>query len=285
MNYRHAYHAGNFADVFKHSVFALVIEYFKLKPKPFRVIDTHAGIGLYDLQSIEAGKTGEWQSGIARLLEGEPPSDIAPLLAPYLNVIKNLRDQHGAYSYPGSPVLARSLIRPGDVLIANELHPDDVEQLRLCFAGDPQTKVLNQDGWSVLKATLPPKERRAVVLIDPPFEQAGEFDRMYQAVLDAQDRFEAGTLLLWYPIKQRAPVESFNQSIADLGVGKALTANVMISAANVADQLNGTGLTIINPPYGLFEKVQNLLPYLAHLLSRAATGSGDVKWLGKDTPT
>ena len=173
MNYRHAYHAGNFADVLKHVVLARVLSYMRLKPQPFRVIDTHAGAGRYDLQGAEASKTAEWRDGIGRLLKAAPAPDVAELLAPYLEAV-------AAYNsgvvggelrfYPGSPLIARHLMRRDDVLIANELLGEDVALLKAELARARSTKVLNLDAWTAIRSLLPPRERRGVVLIDPPFE-------------------------------------------------------------------------------------------------------------------
>ena len=205
MNYRHAYHAGNFADVLKHAVLALVIEHLKLKPAPFRVIDTHAGVGVYDLGAEEAQKTGEWREGIGRIVSADLPPDAAAALAPYLGVVRGLNAQiarEGTLTrYPGSPLLARRLMREGDHLVVNELHPEDNIALRKLFGHDPQTKVLELDGWTALKSLLPPKERRGVVLVDPAYEQPGELERLVQGLKEAARRFATGTILLWYPIK------------------------------------------------------------------------------------
>src|SRR5262245_49606000 len=182
MNYRHAYHAGNFADVFKHVVLTRIVEYLKRKPAAFRVIDTHAGAGLYDLSSEEAQKTGEWRDGIGRLLDAKLPDDIADILAPYLRAVRTGEPEGALTHYPGSPVLARRLLRRGDVLAANEAHPEDRALLKAEFARDTQAKILEIDAWAAIKALLPPKERRGVVLIDPPFEEPGEFQRITEGL-------------------------------------------------------------------------------------------------------
>ncbi len=176
MNYRHAYHAGNFADVVKHAVLALVIEHLKLKPAPFRVIDTHAGIGVYDLTSEAAQKTGEWREGIGRLMAAKLSPAAAEVLAPYLDIVRRLNPGGALVRYPGSPLLARELMRADDRLVVNELHPEDQDELKRHFAHDPQVRVMALDAWTALKALLPPPERRGVMLIDPAFEQTGELD-------------------------------------------------------------------------------------------------------------
>lgn len=161
MNYRHIYHAGNFADVVKHIILARSIDYLKRKPGAFRVIDTHAGIGVYDLSSEEAQKTGEWKDGIGRLLDANLPDDAAELIAPYLNAVRAANRAGGLTAYPGSPAISRHLLRNQDRLTAIELHPADAETLKMHFAGDFQTRVIEIDGWLVLGAHLPPKESAA----------------------------------------------------------------------------------------------------------------------------
>jgi 23S rRNA (adenine2030-N6)-methyltransferase len=179
MNYRHSYHAGNFADVLKHVVLAQIIAYLKRKDQAFRVIDTHAGVGLYDLSSEEAQKTGEWRGGIGRVDRGKAMSDrLAAFLEPWLTAVRALNPDGGMRLYPGSPKLARLLFRKQDRLSAIELHPADAKQLSSLFEGDFQVRVTELDGWLALGAHLPPKEKRGLVLIDPPFEQDGEFDRL-----------------------------------------------------------------------------------------------------------
>ena len=280
MNYRHIYHAGNFADVLKHAVLALVIEHMKLKPAPFRVIDTHAGIGRYELASVAAEKTGEWRDGIGRILAQPLPGPVADILAPYLDVIRGENAKSEALSiYPGSPLIARRLLRRGDQLIVNELHPEDHASLKDLFAGDPQTKVLNLDGWEALKALLPPKERRGVILVDPPFEEAGELDRLRDGLTAAHKRFATGTYLLWYPIKYPAAAQSFHKSLALLGIPKLLLAELYIREPISADILNGTGLAILNPPFTLHGKLASILPFLAATLGLGEHPSHRLEWL------
>jgi 23S rRNA (adenine2030-N6)-methyltransferase len=273
MNYRHVYHAGNFADVFKHAVLALVIERLKLKEAAFRVIDTHAGIGVYDLGSEAAQKTGEWRGGIGRLIGpgAEPfPPAVAKLLEPYLNAVRRFNpafDQAGEIvRYPGSPKLARELLRPQDRMVVNELHPEDVRTLQGAFARDGQVKVTELDGWIALKAQLPPKERRGVVLIDPPFEEPGEFGRLVRALREAEKRFATGVHILWYPIKDRRPLEKFKRDLRETGIAKLVSAEVWIRSGADADVLNGTGLVIHNPPFEIDRQLGVLGPFLAQRL-------------------
>jgi 23S rRNA (adenine2030-N6)-methyltransferase len=273
MNYRHAYHAGNFADVLKHAVLALVIEHLKAKPAPFRVIDTHAGRGRYDLGGSEARKTGEWLDGIGRLIgpDAEPlPSDIETLLKPYLEAVGPLgRDQ--APVYPGSPALALALMRDQDRLVANELHPEDRAALQVEIGGDPRAKVLGIDGWQALKALLPPKERRGVILVDPPFEEPGEFERLVQGLEAAVARFATGVYLLWYPVKDTASVGVFRRRLADKSYPKLMCVELAIAGPGERDGLAATGLVILNPPFRLEAQLRVLVPFL---VTRLGNGIG-----------
>lgn len=285
MNYRHIYHAGNFADVLKHAVLALVIERLKLKDTPFRVIDTHAGTGLYDLASEEAQKTGEWRDGIGRLISAALPSDIAAILAPYLDVVRAENDGESIVRYPGSPLVARRLMRPGDRLVANEAHPEDAERLAALFARDRQSKALALDGWTALKALLPPKERRGLVLVDPPFEAPGEFRRMLDGLAETHRRFATGTAILWYPIKDVRAVDAFLRDAAALGIPKLLAAELFVDTPRADGELSGTGLLILNPPFTLEAKLARLLPYLASALARGPGARSRLAWLAGERVT
>jgi 23S rRNA (adenine2030-N6)-methyltransferase len=280
MNYRHAFHAGNFADVLKHAVLALVIEHLKLKPKPFRVLDTHAGIGLYRLDGPEALRTGEWREGIGRLAGPEAPpapAAVAPLLAPYLTALAHVNGGSGLTVYPGSPVLALALMRSEDVLVASELHPEDAEALRTAIGRDRRARVLALDGWQALKANLPPKERRGLVLIDPPFEAAGEFERLVTALEEGHRRFATGTYLLWFPIKDARAVAAFEAGLARLELDKLLWVELRLAPGATGERLRGSGLAILNPPFRLAEQLETLLPFLADRLGRDGEASWSVR--------
>lgn len=278
MNYRHAYHAGNFADVLKHAVVALVIAHLKLKDMPFRVIDTHAGAGLYDLAGIEAGKTGEWRNGIGRLLGPDAPPIPAPIVAmlgPYLAAVKSFNPAGALASYPGSPCLALSLMRPQDRLIANELHAADGAALATALRRDRRAKVLQLDAWLALKSLLPPRERRGLILIDPPFEQRHEFARVTHGLREATRRFATGTYLLWYPIKDVKTVATFRNAITS-EFANALSVELLMRAPQAADTLHGCGLLAINPPHTLQAKLDALLPFLADRLGQGRGAAGTV---------
>lgn len=282
MNYRHAYHAGNFADVVKHAVLALVIEHMKQKPAPFRIVDTHAGIGEYDLGSIEAQKTGEWRDGIGRVMEAHLPEDARLVLAPYLDVVRRLNPGGELTRYPGSPLLARELMRGEDRLVVNELHPEDHHELKRLFARDRHVKVMALDAWVAVKALLPPPERRAVVLVDPAFEQPGELDRLAEGLKEGMRRFAGGTYLLWYPIKQLQPVAAFRRKIEALGLPKAMTIELTIRDTADEERLNGAGLLVVNAPFTLGASLETLLPPLANVLAQGTGGGFRIENLGTE---
>ncbi len=280
MNYRHIYHAGNFADVLKHAVLARLIAYLKQKDKPFRVIDTHAGIGVYDLTSEEAQKTGEWRDGIGRLMMDRLlPADIAPLLAPYFDTVQALNPEGGIRYYPGSPKITRLLLRPEDRLSPMELHPVDYETLAGHFAGDFQTRVTHLDGWLALNAHLPPKEKRGLILVDPPFEIEGEYRRLVDGLAKAWRRFPGGVYCLWYPLKNGAPIGDFHQALEDLGIPKILCAELSVKSERETTGLSGSGLIVVNPPFTLKGELDLLLPFLKDRLAQDRFASAGSFWI------
>ncbi|MEZ5909908.1 MAG: 23S rRNA (adenine(2030)-N(6))-methyltransferase RlmJ [Hyphomicrobiaceae bacterium] len=271
MNYRHAYHAGNFADVHKHAVLALVLAHLSAKVTPFRVVDTHAGIGRYDLAAVEAEKTGEWTAGIGRLLgeDSAPiPDEITPLLAAYLDAVRAENADGVLRWYPGSPRIARSLLRPDDRLIAVELHPEDTQALAAEFRRDRQVKVLAIDAWHALKSLLPPKERRGLVLIDPPYESTTEVDDTFAGLRAGLRRFANGIFMLWYPIKATASVLDMQARLAQLEVDKLLISELVVRRPDGDGRLHGSGLALVNPPFQLRAQLDVLLPFLAARLSQ-----------------
>ncbi|MCO5073620.1 MAG: 23S rRNA (adenine(2030)-N(6))-methyltransferase RlmJ [Rhizobiaceae bacterium] len=272
MNYRHIYHAGNFADVVKHAVLARIIEYLKKKDAAFRVIDTHAGRGVYDLSSAEAQKTGEWRDGIGRLMDASLPQAAAELLEPYLETVRALNPKGGVSRYPGSPAITRHLLRKQDRLSAIELHPVDAKALGAKFAGDIQTRVINLDGWLALGAHIPPKERRGVVLVDPPFEEAGEFDRMIQGLIKAHKRWPSGLYAFWYPIKDRRAVNAFRSDLKETGIARITDIVFEVRPPSSEPRLDGCGVTVVNLPYGLDREVGIILSALRSVLSEGSSG-------------
>ena len=259
MNYRHAYHAGNFADVFKHIILARMVVYMQRKEKAFRVYDTHSGIGMYDLASEEADKTQEWALGVAKVLNAKAPSAIAKLIAPWREAVAACEEG----TYPGSPRIARHLLRKQDRLSLYELHPEDFETLSAGFSGDYQTRLNMLDGWLVAGAHIPPKEGRGIMLIDPPFEDGQDFDRMIDALEKARKRWAGGTLALWYPVKRRDHTDEWLGSLKGLKFPDLVNAEIYVREPRSASMLNGCGMVIINPPYTLRDELQLMLPWLA----------------------
>jgi 23S rRNA (adenine2030-N6)-methyltransferase len=268
MNYRHAFHAGGFTDVVKHATLALVLEHLKAKEQPFCFLDTHAGIGRYDLWSEPAQRTGEYRAGILKAAR-----DPAEELAPYLNVVRAMNDggPHVRW-YPGSPGLAQALLRPQDRIVLCELHPEDARTLAASFAGDARVQVQESDGYLALKALLPPKERRGCVLIDPPFEVTDEFERIVRGLGHAYRRWATGIFLVWYPIKHRGPVKAFHDALAASAIRRILVAELLLRSDTDHDRLNGSGMIVVNPPWKLGESLARLLPALC--ADFGATGSG-----------
>jgi 23S rRNA (adenine2030-N6)-methyltransferase len=268
MNYRHAFHAGNFADVIKHAVLARVLMHLRDKPQPFRVIDTHAGVGLYDLAGPEASRSGEWRAGIGRL-DGAALSPAArDLLAPYRKAVAKLNDDGPLRRYPGSPLLALSLMRSQDRLIACELQPQAATALADNLRADKRAKAIAFDGFMALNAYVPPKERRGLVLIDPPYEDRDEFSRLAESLGDAHRKWATGIYLAWYPRKDLQNARALAARIERSGIEKLM--RVELDLGGDRARLTGAGLLIINPPWRLEDELRVLLPELAHALARDA---------------
>lgn len=266
MNYRHAYHAGNIGDVLKHAVLARLITYFKRKDKAFRVIDSHAGIGRYDLISEETQKTGEWQLGIGKILAADIPAAVSELLAPWLDVLKEENPEGGLKVYPGSPLLARRLLRKQDRLTLTELHPADFETLSRLFAGDHQVKTIHLDGWLALGSFLPPKEKRGLILIDPAFEKTTEFADMTDAVIKGWRKWQTGTFALWYPMKDTRAIARMHKDFEEAGLRDVLKIELNAGKSGPDTRMLGSGMTLINPPFTLAGEMRQLLPWLCGIV-------------------
>ena len=285
MNYRHAYHAGNFADVVKHAVLCRVLAYLREKPAAYRVIDTHAGAGLYDLTASEAGKTGEWRDGIGRLLGAQIDPDIRGLLAPYLDAVAASNPPNRLTTYPGSPMLVRSLLRRQDRLIACELEPRAAAALARNLQGDARVKTIAIDGWTALSAYVPPVERRGLVLVDPPFEQDSDFRRLSRELAEAHRKWATGIYMLWYPIKDRGEPDALAKRLRRLGLAKTLRAEMIVAPMSDPRRLNGSGLILVNPPWRLAGELAILLPALVKTLGRGGKGAFRLDWLTGERPT
>jgi 23S rRNA (adenine2030-N6)-methyltransferase len=269
MNYRHVFHAGNFADVFKHAVLARILVHLCEKPQPFRVLDTHAGTGLYDLEGTQASRTGEWHDGIGRLMAQKPAGEAAALLAPYLDAVAALNSGGALKFYPGSPQLALSLMREQDRMVACELEPKAAAALAANLRRDKRAKAVETDGWQALNAYLPPPERRGLVVIDPPFEDRDEFENLVEGLDLGRRKWESGIYLLWYPIKGTGTA-AFMRQLRKIPITKMLRTELHVKAA-ASDSFTGSGLIVVNPPWRLADELKVMLPTLQATL---AQGSG-----------
>jgi 23S rRNA (adenine2030-N6)-methyltransferase len=277
MNYRHAFHAGGFADVHKHSVLARVLLHLRQKPAAFRVIDTHAGAGRYDLSGPEPSRGGEWHHGIERIWTARRRGPLGELLAPYLAAVDALNPIGQLRNYPGSPLIATSLMRPQDRLIACEFEPESAALLVAALHGDRRAKALAIDGWVAAGAYVPPKERRGLVVIDPPFEDAADFARLPNVLAAAYRKWPTGTYLLWYPIKDRGAPDALARKLTELDVPNMLRCELTIGRPRADGGLVGSGLVVVNPPFTLEQDLQVLVPALGAVLSPEAAGRTD--WL------
>jgi 23S rRNA (adenine2030-N6)-methyltransferase len=267
MNYRHAFHAGNFADVIKHVVLTRILVYLHEKPSAFRVIDTHAGAGLYDLTSEEARRGGEWLTGIARIIQARFSEHALPLLRPYLDVVRAFNPQAELTTYPGSPLIARALLRPQDRLTACEVADGPRKDLIDALRRDPQARVVDLDGWVALPAFVPPNERRGLVLIDPPFEAKDEFERLADRFAAAFTKWPTGIYVLWYPAKNRRAADELAGHVAEVAAatkpaGKCMRLEFSVAPQAAGSPLASTGLLIVNPPFPLHGELKTILPEL-----------------------
>jgi len=281
MNYRHAFHAGNFADVLKHAVLARILVYLHAKPGAFRVIDTHAGAAFYDLAGPEAARSPEWRDGIQRLLTAPVATPVRTLLAPYLDVVQSFNSAGQLTRYPGSPAIARAFLRPQDRLIACELEPNAAATLARNLRGDRRAKAITIDGWTALNAYVPPPERRGVVLVDPPFEQDDEFTRLARGLEAAHRKWSSGIFLAWYPVKSRDQPDALARRLRRLGMPKLLRAELNVASPADRPRLSGCGLIVVNPPWSLDDELTAMLPQLAALMSSHGRGSYRLDWLSE----
>jgi 23S rRNA (adenine2030-N6)-methyltransferase len=278
MNYRHAFHAGGPADVVKHAVLARILIHLQNKPAAFRVIDTHAGAGLYDLRGPEATRSPEWRHGIARLLGAAMAEQARALLAPYLDAIATLNPGSELATYPGSPMLARALLRSQDRLVACEIEPQAAAALARHLGGDRRTKAVAIDGWTALNAYVPPPERRGMVLIDPPFEAADEFSRSAQALEAAHRKWATGIFMLWYPTHGRQDSDVLARRLRRSRIPKVLRIEVDFETQQEPRRLVGCGLIVVNPPWTLADDANILMPLFGTIFQ----GQHRTDWIGRD---
>lgn len=284
MNYRHIFHAGNFADVFKHALLLPLIRGMQRKEKGFLFLDTHAGLGAYDLASLPAGRTLEYADGIARLWTGENPH---PLVREYVELARRFNRERGGTEaaprfYPGSPRLATMLLRPQDRLALSELHPEDFETLRAEFGRERGVGIQKLDAYAALRAWLPPPERRALVLIDPPYEDREETARLHAAVEAMLERFGSATYVVWYPITDRSGTDAFKSTLRTLPLPPTLAVELVIYAEERPGRLNGCGLLVLNPPWQIAGELLSTAVALRDALAVEPGARATLDWLREE---
>jgi 23S rRNA (adenine2030-N6)-methyltransferase len=280
MNYRHAFHAGNFADVLKHVVLMMLVEHLKKKPAPFFFLDTHAGRGTYDLSAAHAQRSGEYRDGIGRLLEAREASLPAEVAA-YVRLVRDAAGKgHSAITaYPGSPVIVSRLKRATDRMVLVEKLPKEADALRAALGRQRLVSVVDGDGYAALKAHLPPRENRGLVLIDPPYESELEFDHVLAGLELAHERWPTGTFCVWYPHTDRAGPARFHRGLERSGIRKVLDVSLSVLPADARIGLGGAALVIVNPPWQLDGRLGELMPELHRLLSPEGLGESRVNWI------
>jgi len=268
MNYRHAFHAGNFADVFKHIIIARILTHLKEKVTPFRVIDTHAGEGLYDLTGEQACRTGEWRDGVGRLASAKLPSQAAELIIPYVAALRACNRDGELRYYPGSPLLVRHLLRPQDRLIACELEAGAAAALSRHLRGSATAKAVRIDGWIALEAYVPAKERRGLVIVDPSFEEPHDLARLADGVRAARRKWPTGIYLMWYPLKGRDGPDRLIRNLRRAGIEKCLRVEFAVAPPQAVAGLNACGVLVVNPPWKLADEIRIFAPALVDVLGR-----------------
>ena len=275
-SYRHGFHAGHHADVFKHSLLTLLIRSLLAKEKPIFYLDTHAGAGRYNLDSQMARKNREYETGVSRLWHAE---DIPEVLNGFMAVLRLSNPSGGLRWYPGSPRVVGPMLRPKDRMVLCELHPNEVRNLSAEFANDRQVRVEHLDGYAAMKALLPPIERRGLVHIDPAFELKGEWRRLLEAIEEGYKRWATGIFAIWYPLQDRYESDEFLRRLQRSGIRKILLAELSIFDPADTLRLTGSGMAVINPPWHLEEQLKTLLPWLWNRLSIDGEGKWRVEWL------
>ncbi len=280
MNYRHAFHAGNFADVLKHVVLMMLVGHLKKKPASFLFLDTHAGRGTYDLSEAEAQRSGEYRNGIGRLLELREASLPAEVAA-YVRLVRDAagKGNSAITAYPGSPIIVSRMRRATDRMVLVEKMPKEADALRAALGRQRLLSVIDGDGYAALKAQLPPRENRGLVLIDPPYESDLEFDSVLAGLELAHERWPTGTYCIWYPLTDRAGPTRFHRGLERSGIRSVLDVSLRILPPDAQVGMSGAGLTIVNPPWMLDDNLRELMPQLHCLLSPEGLGEFGVEWV------
>jgi 23S rRNA (adenine2030-N6)-methyltransferase len=277
LSYRHLFHAGSFTDVFKHALLTRLLLALGAKDKPYFYLDTHAGLGRYDLTHDWAQKAREYENGIAKLWGRE---DIPPLLKPYMDIVKGENTGRKLRYYPGSPMIARRLSRPADRLVLTELNKTDYAELKTVFPHDRRVAVHLLDGYQGLKAFLPPKEKRGMVLIDSSFDRAREFQRLTAALREAHERWATGTYAIWYPLMEPRDMQSFGLNLIRTDIRKILKLELTIKPAD--ETIPGCGMMIVNPPWQFADEARLMLRWLWSVLAVEGAGGATVEWLAPE---
>ena len=276
LSYRHSFHAGNHADVLKHTVQSLIIESLKEKDKPFLYLDTHAGAGRYQLSSERAERTGEYLEGIARIWQQD---DLPAELEPYISVVYHFNRSGQLRYYPGSPLIARQLLRAQDSLHLTELHPSDFPLLRSEFQKDERARVAKADGYQQLKSKLPPVSRRGLILIDPPYEIKTDYQAVVAGIHEGYKRFATGTYALWYPVVLRQQIKRMTKELEATGIRRILQIELAVRPDSDQRGMTASGMIVVNPPWKLEQQMNNVLPWLHRKLVPAGTGHTSVSWI------
>ncbi|TQP74619.1 23S rRNA (adenine(2030)-N(6))-methyltransferase RlmJ [Vibrio cholerae] len=275
LSYRHSFHAGNHADVLKHIVQSLILNSLQQKEKPFVYHDTHSGVGRYDLTHEWSEKTGEYKQGIARVWQQD---NIPAELDRYLDAIRQLNQGETLRYYPGSPRVARAHLREQDRMVLTELHPSDYPLLEQEFHRDRQVSIYKEDGFARLKASLPPQERRGLVLIDPPYELAKEYRDVVRAIAQSYKRWATGIYAIWYPVVNRCDIDDMLQGLQGLEIRKILQIELGVAPDTNERGMTASGMIVINPPWTLESQMQTILPFLKQAIA-PATGHYKVEWV------
>ncbi|HFG2432599.1 TPA: 23S rRNA (adenine(2030)-N(6))-methyltransferase RlmJ [Vibrio cholerae] len=275
LSYRHSFHAGNHADVLKHIVQSLILNSLQQKEKPFVYHDTHSGVGRYDLTHEWSEKTGEYKQGIARVWQQD---HIPAELDSYLDAIRQLNQGETLRYYPGSPRVARAHLREQDRMVLTELHPSDYPLLEQEFDRDRQVSIYKEDGFARLKASLPPQERRGLVLIDPPYELAKEYGDVVRAIAHSYKRWATGIYAIWYPVVNRCDIDDMLQGLQGLEIRKILQIELGVAPDTNERGMTASGMIVINPPWTLESQMQTILPFLKQAIA-PATGHYKVEWV------
>lgn len=276
LSYRHSFHAGNHADVLKHTVQSLIIESLKEKDKPFLYLDTHAGAGRYQLSGEHAERTGEYLEGIARIWAQE---SVPEELKTYLEAVSALNPRGDLRFYPGSPLIAAHLLRDHDKLNISELHPSDFPLLRNEFSRDNRARVVREDGYQQLKSQLPPLSRRGFVLIDPPYELKSDYQDVVKGIQEGHRRFATGTYAVWYPVVLRQQIKRMVKDFQATGIRKILQIELAVRPDSDQRGMTASGMIVINPPWKLESQMKSVLPWLHNVLVPEGTGHTLVEWI------